>query len=586
MRIYGVVGLKNAGKTSLMERLVREITGRGFTVSTVKHTHHAFDLDRPGKDSYRHRAAGAREVLLASHTRWALLHELGAQPEPPLEALLAKMEPADLVLVEGYKRDDHPKVEVFRKAAGHALLQPGDPTVRAVATDTDPGEVPVPVFELDDTVAIADFILAEVGLVAAQTAVQPAPDCVTFPQAQSMASVDEAQAMLRAALRPVTAAERVALEAAQGRILAEDAVAFRANPPATNSAMDGYAFAHASLPAEGEAALALLEGRAAAGAPFAGVVGPGEAVRILTGALMPDGADTVVMQERVRVEGRTLRFAADIAPGTNTRLKGEDVAEGAVALTAGTAIGPAEIGTLAALGVGTVTLRKPLRVGILSTGDELAEPGMTRDPARTYDANRPMLRGLVARWGHEVVDLGHVPDDRDGLRAALDRAVAKVDVILTSGGASAGEEDHVSALLADEGHVTQWRVALKPGKPLVLGDWRGLPVFGLPGNPVSAFVTALLFARPSLSVMAGGAWLEPPVFPVPAGFAKRRRAGRREFLRARLNADREVEVFRADSSGMVSSLAWAQGLVELREEVEEVRPGDLLRYFPFGSFGL
>ena len=161
MKIYGVIGWKNAGKTGLMERLVAEITGRGYSVSTIKHTHHTFDLDRPGKDSHRHRAAGAHEVLLASYKRWALLHETGDAPEPPMSDLLAKLAPCDIVLVEGYKRDSHAKVEVFRTETGHALIQPGDPTIRAIAADVALDALPVPVFDLDDTAAIADFILAE-----------------------------------------------------------------------------------------------------------------------------------------------------------------------------------------------------------------------------------------------------------------------------------------------------------------------------------------------------------------------------------------------------------------------------------------
>ncbi|SMH40706.1 bifunctional molybdopterin-guanine dinucleotide biosynthesis adaptor protein MobB/molybdopterin molybdotransferase MoeA [Maritimibacter sp. HL-12] len=585
MRLYGVIGWKNAGKTGLMERLVAEVRARGFTVSTVKHTHHRFDLDQPGKDSFRHRAAGAREVLLASHTRWALLHELGDAAEPPLAEVLAKLAPVDLVLVEGYKRDSHPKVEVFREGEGRSLIQPDDPTVHAVACDQELEGLPVPLLDLNDTQAIVDFILAETGL-AVRAPEGAGAACFEPPALKGMASVDAAQALLRGALSSVTGRETLALNEAAGRILAADAVAERANPPATNSAMDGFAFAHASLPESGEATLALVEGRSAAGAPYAGKVPPGHAVKILTGALMPDGADTVVMQERARAEGGVLRFDSAVTPAANTRAKGEDVAQGAVALAAGTRLGPGEIGLLAALGIGEVSVRKRLRVGVLSTGDELAAPGSTLDPARTFDANRPMLLALVGRWGHDAVDLGHVPDDRDTLRATFDKAAAAVDVLLTSGGASAGEEDHVSALLGSEGRVAQWRVALKPGKPLLLGDWRGLPLFGLPGNPVSAFVTALLFARPALSVLAGGDWLDAQGFSVPAAFAMTKRAGRREFLRARLTAEGRAELFRSDSSGMISSLAWAKGLVEIDEDAREIKAGDLVRYYPLGAFSL
>jgi molybdopterin molybdotransferase len=581
MKIYGVIGWKNAGKTGLMERLVAEIRTRGHSVSTIKHAHHAFDLDRPGKDSHRHRAAGAREVLLASYKRWALLHELGDAPEPPLAEMLTKLVPVDLVLVEGYKRDTHAKIEVFRAPTGNALIQPGDPTVRAVAADVALPGLTVPLFDLDDTRAIADFILAETGL--AEALAPALADACFLPQnAPGMATVAEAQAMLRAALGPVTGRERIAVAAADGRILAEDATAARANPPATNSAMDGYGFAHASL--AGGQMLVLDRGRSAAGAPFSAPVAPGHAVKVLTGALLPEGVDTVAMQEHVTVSGNRITLPDALAPGENTRAAGEDVAAEAVALMAGTRLGPGEIGLLSALGLADVAVRTHLRVGVLSTGDELTAPGTTLDPARTYDANRPMLLALAARWGHETHDLGHVPDRRDALRAALD--TAQVDVLLTSGGASAGEEDHVSALLAQEGHVAQWRVALKPGKPLVLGQWGRMPLLGLPGNPVSAFVTALLFARPALSVLAGGDWLEPIGFDVPAAFSLSKRQGRREFLRARLDGKGRAELFRSDSSGMISSLAWASGLVEIGETAQEVTPGDSVRFVPFGSFGL
>ncbi|GKY86942.1 bifunctional molybdopterin-guanine dinucleotide biosynthesis adaptor protein MobB/molybdopterin molybdotransferase MoeA [Sinisalibacter aestuarii] len=583
MKIYGVIGWKNAGKTGLMERLVAEICARGFTVSTVKHAHHAFDLDRPGKDSHRHRQAGAREVLLASHERWALLHELADAPEPPMGEMLDKLAPVDLVLVEGYKRDAHAKIEVFREPAGHELIQPDDPTVRAVASDVALADLPVPVFDLNDTAAIADFILAETGLVAETPG--DLPDACFLPQsAPGMASVAEAQAMLRGSLGPVTAVERIALAEAQGRLLADDAIASRANPPGTNSAMDGYGFAHASL--AGGNVLLLDEGRSAAGAPHRSAVAPGHAVKVLTGALLPEGVDSVAMQEEVVIADGRITLPDGLSPGANTRAAGEDVAEGALALAAGCVLGPAELGLLAALGLAEVRVRKQLRVGVLSTGDELAAPGTTRDPARTYDANRPMLLSLAARWGHRAVDLGHVPDDRDALRRALNAARGAVDVVLTSGGASAGDEDHVSALLGQEGHLTQWRVALKPGKPLVLAQWQRMPIFGLPGNPVSAFVTALLFARPALSLLAGGRWPEPRGFTVPAAFAKRKRTGRRELLRARLDGEGRAVLFRSDSSGMISSLAWAEGLVEVSEDAQQIEPGDPVRFIPFGSFGL
>lgn len=588
MKVFGVIGWKNAGKTGLMERLVAEFTARGLSVSTLKHVHHGFDIDRPGKDSFRHRQAGACEVLLASRQRWALMHEVRDTQEKPLAELLDKLEPCDLVLIEGYKRDSHPKIEAHRAGAGQRLIAPGDPSVRAIASDGPLEGIDLPRFDLDDTSGVADFIARELGLVPAREASGPARlenDCFAHPAGDRQASVEEALARLRAAMRPVCATEMVDVPAALGRVLARDHLALRANPPGANCAVDGYGFAFASLP-EGGGELELVEGRAAAGAPYHGTVAPGSAIRILTGALVPAGVDSVVMEEDVTLTGGRLRIGGMVRRGANLRAAGEDMAKGALALQSGQVIRPPDIALLSALGHGEAEVHSRLRVGVLSTGDELAAPGSTADPARTYDANRPMLLSLALGWGHEPVDLGHVADDRAALRAALNAAVGRADVILTSGGASAGDEDHVSALLSEEGRLDTWRVAMKPGRPLALAMWEGVPIFGLPGNPVAALVCAMIFARPALSVMAGAGWVEPRAMELPAAFAKEKKAGRREYLRARIAPDGRAEAFASEGSGRISGLSWADGLIELPEAAMRIAPGDPVRFLPYASFGI
>jgi molybdopterin molybdotransferase len=330
--------------------------------------------------------------------------------------------------------------------------------------------------------------------------------------------------------------------------------------------------------------LPLVAGRAAAGAPYPGRVPEGAALRILTGALLPEGVDTVVLQEDVTADAGRIAFEGPVKPGANTRRAGEDVAAGAAVLAPGHRLRPPDLALLSALGLAAVPVCRRLRVGVLSTGDEIAAPGSTGDPARTYDANRPMLLALAEAWGHVAVDLGHVGDDRAALAATFDAAAAGTDVVLTSGGASAGDEDHVSALLTGQGAIA-WRIAMKPGRPLVLGLWQGVPVFGLPGNPVAALVCALIFARPALSVMAGGAWLEPQGYEVPAAFAKAKKPGRREYLRARLNVEGAAETFKSEGSGRISGLSWATGLVELGDGARTIRPGDLVRFLPYSGFG-
>ena len=408
-------------------------------------------------------------------------------------------------------------------------------------------------------------------------------DCFALPPGVDWTPVDQALARLQEALSVVVGTEEIASADASGRILAAPAIARRSNPPGANSAVDGYGFAHAAL-REGDQNLPLIEGRAAAGSPFEGTVPMGQAVRILTGALLPKGVDTVVLEEDTATDGQHVAFAGGVKPGANARKAGEDVMAGAVVLPEGSRLRAPELALLAATGVTQVTVYRRLQVGVLSTGTEIVPSGFDPDPARTYDANRPMLLALLEDWRIDAVDLVHVQDDRDALRDRLDQASGKVDAILTSGGASAGDEDHVSALLKETGSLADWRIALKPGRPLALGMWQGVPVFGLPGNPVAALVCTMIFARPAFAVLGGESWTIPQAFTVPAAFSKNKKPGRREYLRARLNGDGAAEVFKSEGSGRVSGLAWADGLVELDDGARDIQPGDPVRYIPYASF--
>jgi len=407
-------------------------------------------------------------------------------------------------------------------------------------------------------------------------------DCFALPAGVTWTSVDKAREHLRAAVDVVVASETVETGKSGGRILAENAIAARSNPPYANAAMDGYGFAFdAETPS-----LRLLDGRSAAGEPFADTVPPGYAIRILTGAKLPDGVDTVVMQEDVLIKNNQVVFAGGLKPGANCREAGEDVHKGQVAVCAGEKIGAPEIALMAALNIPEVKIYKKLRIGVLSTGNEIRQLGARAEPHQIYDANRPMLLEMLDKWGFETVDLGHAMDTRNAVVLALESGVKNCDAILTSGGASAGDEDHLSAVLAENGSLDIWRIAIKPGRPLALGIWAGVPVFGLPGNPVAAFVTALVFARPTLLKMQGAGWKIPAPTMLPADFSLTKKAGRREFLRARVTSNGRVEKFESEGSGRISSLSWADGLVELPDAGVELNKGDLVQYTPFCAFGL
>ena len=403
-------------------------------------------------------------------------------------------------------------------------------------------------------------------------------DCFALPPGVDWTPVDDALAMLRERLVPVTGVETRALSEAADRVLAQDVIALRSNPPASNSAVDGYGLGAGLEP--GLHHIELAEGRAAAGVPYAGALPEGKALRILTGAALPEGVTTVVLEEDCRVAEGAISVEGPLKDGANARKAGEDVAEGDVVLAKGRRLTSPDLALLAATGHGAVPVHKPLKVGVLSTGDELREAGEALEPGQIADANRPMLLSLIAGMGFEAVDLGICPDDRAALAGRLDGAEA--DVIITSGGASAGEEDHVSALLNETGTMALWRIAVKPGRPLALGLWNGKPVFGLPGNPVAALVCTLIFARPALSLLSGAGWSEPMAVEVPAAFSKKKKPGRREYLRARL-VDGAAEVFPSEGSGRISGLSWADGLVELPDGALDVKPGTVVRYLPFAG---
>ncbi|MEM8823242.1 MAG: molybdopterin-binding protein, partial [Pseudomonadota bacterium] len=398
--------------------------------------------------------------------------------------------------------------------------------------------------------------------------VLPPSSCFALPPGATWTKVADALAALRAATLCVTGTETVPIGEAAGRILAADLPSRRANPPKANAAVDGWGFAHASVAG---GSIPIVEGRSAAGVPYEGQVPAGHAIRILTGAEIPDGVDTVALQEDATEFDGHLRLSAIPKRGANTRRAGEDVTEGAALLARGTILRPTDLALAVTGGYGAVPVHQRLSVGVLSTGDEITAAGSLDG---IPDANRPMILAMLASWGLRAVDLGHVSDTEEALIAALDGA--QVDAIITSGGASDGAEDHLSRLMRARGDVQHWRIALKPGRPLMLGRWAGKQVFGLPGNPVAAFTCMAFFARPALLQMAGAGWREPDAITVPAAFSKRKKAGRSEVLRARLR-DGRVEVFRSEGSGLVTGLSWAEGFVELPHDAMEIEPGTPVR---------
>jgi molybdopterin molybdotransferase len=410
---------------------------------------------------------------------------------------------------------------------------------------------------------------------------QLSDDCFAF--GGNLLTVGEALARIEERVAAVAETETAPLATARGHILARDVVATLNLPPHANSAVDGYAFAHADLVPECGTVLP-VGGRAAAGHPLGRAVVRGEAIRIFTGAAMPDGADTVMMQEDCVVEDGWVRLKPGIKAGANRRHAGEDITEGAIALGAGRRLSPADLGLAAALGYHELPVFRPLRVALLSTGDEVCDPGTPLPPGAIYDANRFMLAALLSGLGCTVTDFGIHPDRAAALGDTLSMASAEHDLIVTSGGVSTGDEDHVKPAIERLGGLHFWRLAIKPGRPVALGQVGGVPLIGLPGNPVAVIVTFVVLARPLILKLGGAAASPPRLFPVRAGFAYRKKPGRREYLRASLKRDGDTLVavkYPRDGAGILSSIVQSEGLVVLEEATSSLATGSTVDFLPF-----
>ena len=397
--------------------------------------------------------------------------------------------------------------------------------------------------------------------------------------------VAQAQEFIAHLVPKVSAVESVALRSSLGRVLARDIVAVANVPAHDNSAMDGYALRGSDLAADGETRLRVA-GTGFAGQAFSGPVAAGHCVRIMTGAVMPEGLDTVVPQEFTQIDGEAIRFAAGVVRrGDNRRLAGEDLAQGSAALAAGRVLRPADLGLLASLGQAEVPVYRRLRVAFFSTGDELRSIGEPLDAGCVYDSNRYTIWAMLQRLGCDVVDLGVVRDQPEALRAAFSQAAACADAVITSGGVSVGEADHTKQIMAELGDVLFWRIAMRPGRPMAIGRIGNAILFGLPGNPVAVMVTFYAFVRDALLAMSGAAKEPLPLLRAACTTALRKKPGRTEYQRGIVSRGADgrwqVAITGSQGSGILSSMSVANGMVVLHHAQGDVAAGDEVDVIPF-----
>jgi molybdopterin molybdotransferase len=415
-------------------------------------------------------------------------------------------------------------------------------------------------------------------------------DCFAF--SGPLLPIADMERLIIARVTPVAEVEEVPLGEALGRVVAADMIASEDLPPFDNSAVDGFAVRHADLAAAAETRLVIAE-RVMAGHRAAHPLTPGQAIRIFTGAPMPAGADTVFMQEDCRIEGNIVIVPPGLERGANSRSTGEDLRKGAVMLPAGRKLTAADLALAAAQGATRLMVRRRLRVAVFSTGDEVVEPGAARPAAAIYDANRHLLGALLKKFGAAVTDLGILRDDPVALATAIAAAAADHDLVITSGGVSTGEADHVRTAIERIGRLVFWRVAIKPGRPVAMGVVPAGPpghaaaFAGLPGNPAAVYVTFVRVVWPLLLRLAGAVPRQPIALPVRATFAYRKRKGRREYVRVTLRhaADGAVEAvkFPRDGAGVITSLTETDGLVELSEAETRIAPGTIVGFLSYAA---
>ncbi|WP_318449712.1 bifunctional molybdopterin-guanine dinucleotide biosynthesis adaptor protein MobB/molybdopterin molybdotransferase MoeA [Photobacterium leiognathi] len=578
--LLGLAAFSGTGKTTLLEAMLPKLVERGLRVAVVKHAHHNFDIDQEGKDSYRLRKAGASQMLISSRYRRALVTETPDE-EAQLPYLLSQLDQTqlDLILVEGFKKLDFPKIELHREEVGKPWLHPEDTNIIAIAANI-PADSALPLMDINNLDQITDFVIDY-----ANNSANPEAQTLSCSDINptGMLSVAQGREKILEQIKQLNSSESVNLHQALGQIVAQDILSPVNVPQHTNSAMDGYAIRGDDLDRENYHVV----GQVLAGHSYDNTLQAGEAVRIMTGAPVPQGADTVIMREQANQEGDTVTFniaMGKIKAGQNVRQAGEDLALGQVAVAAGTTITAPELGMVASLGIDKITINKPIRVAIFSTGDEVQQPGEQQKPNCIYDSNRYTLYALLTKLGCDVVDLGIIDDNEASLENTLVQASAQADLILSSGGVSVGDADYIKTVLDKLGQINFWRINMRPGRPLAFGTIGDVPFFGLPGNPVAVMVAFLQFVEPAIRKQQGIINWQPKTYQAIATEKLRSRPGRTEYTRGISSFDANgrlvVKSTGSQGSGILRSMSEANCLIEILPEQESAEIGDKVTIIP------
>ncbi len=582
--LLGFAAYSGTGKTTLLEKLIPKLNTMGLRLAVVKHAHHDFDIDKEGKDSYRLRKAGAKQILISSRFRHALITET-PDDEVSCQQLINQLNQneLDLILIEGYKQLPYTKIELHRDEVGKPWLFPTDNNIIAIASDSK-ACTDLPQIDINDIDSIAQFIITYVQQYHYKKQSDITANC--DPLSPTLLSVNQARSNILAAITALDKKNNASLIESINAIAAQDILSPINVPQHDNSAMDGYVICGDDIERQSYTVVAEIM----AGHSYDKPLLHGEAAKIMTGAPVPCNGNTVIMREQAIVQGNQVSFEcgqSKIKEGQNVRLAGEDLAISQVAVAKGDRISAAEVGMLASLGIATVTVVAKVKVAIFSTGDEVQAPGEVQKNNSIYDSNRFTLTALLQKLGCEVIDFGIIEDKEAALESTLYQASQQADLILSSGGVSVGDADYIKTILNKLGQIDFWRINMRPGRPLAFGHIDHTPFFGLPGNPVAVIVAFLQFVEPALRQLQGEQNWQPETLTAIAKESIRSRTGRTEYSRGiySINKNGQLEVITTgqQGSGILRSVSEANCLIEVEPDVESVNIGQKVTIIPLYS---
>ncbi|MFH0258559.1 bifunctional molybdopterin-guanine dinucleotide biosynthesis adaptor protein MobB/molybdopterin molybdotransferase MoeA [Vibrio rumoiensis] len=581
--VLGFAAYSGTGKTTLLEALLPKLTAKGLRIGVFKHAHHDFDIDQPGKDSHRLRKAGATQMLIASRNRHALMTET-PEKEANFFKLLEQfdLDNLDFILVEGCKNLSFPKMELHREVIGKPWLHPHDDNIFAVASDSDIIESELQHVDINDLDAICALIE---NFIQGTSATKPATTTSCDSLSPAFLSVEQGLDKILSTLTPPKSTEQQSLFNARLKVIGQDIISPINVPAYCNSAMDGYALRGQDI-LDGLSSFEVVT-EILAGNGYSAEIATGQAAKIMTGAPMPQGADTVIMREQSQQNGQSVSFSVntkEFKVGQNVRQAGEDLAQNSVVFNQGTRITSPELGMLASLGINRVHNYPQLKVAVFSTGDEVQAPGETLNDHCIYDSNRFTVMAQLERLGCEVVDLGIIDDNKAALESTLLEASTQADAIISSGGVSVGDADFIKTVLNKIGQINFWRINMRPGRPLAFGHINETPFFGLPGNPVAVMVSFLAFVEPALRLMQGEKNWQPNKLKAETESKVFSRLGRTEFTRGIYHLDEfgqlKVRTTGKQGSGILRSMSEANCLIEIPPHVEMAKEGEMVTILP------